>query len=71
MTESPALWLARVTLNDPYPPDIFTPLDANEMVLIQGALRTCRVRNASDRLHASWARHLYWVAQQIEKEQTT
>ncbi len=45
-------------LATPYPEDIFTPLADCEAELIQEALLTCGVRHASDRLHASWARHL-------------
>src|SRR6266403_1157638 len=45
-------------LATPYPEDIFTPLADCEAELIQEALLTSGVRHASDRLHASWARHL-------------
>lgn len=66
---SEALWLARVTLADPYPPDVFTPLTPDEVRTCVEALTACSVRNASDRLHASWARHLYTVAQHTEANQ--
>lgn len=51
--------MARQVLYDPYPPDIFTELSTAEMRIIQYALANCSVRYASERLHASWARHLY------------
>lgn len=68
-TESEALWLARVTLADPYPADVFSELSDDEMKVIQEWLQKCPVRHASDRLHASWARHLYTVAKHTEAQQ--
>ena len=40
-----------------YPAHIFTPLSKGEMETIKATLLGCGVRNASDRLHAAWARH--------------
>lgn len=68
-SESVALWLARVTLMDPYPADIFTELTPEEVKICVAALQASGVRNASDRLHASWARHLYRVAKHVEERQ--
>lgn len=65
---SDALWLARVTLAAPYPPDIFTPLSQDELRICVAALTACNVRNASARLHARWARHLFDVAERIEAD---
>lgn len=44
-------------LNKTYPADLFTPLSRGEMETIKTTLLGCGVRNASDRLHAAWARH--------------
>lgn len=42
-----------------YAADIFPPLTPSEGRQIQLALKNCGVHAASDRLHASWARHLF------------
>jgi len=44
-------------LNKAYPEELFTPLSDGEMETIRTALQGSGVRAASDRLHASWARH--------------
>lgn len=46
-----------VELNEAYPASLFSPLSKGEMETIKAALLGCGVRAASDRLHASWARH--------------
>jgi hypothetical protein len=40
-----------------YTTDLFSPLSNGEMETVKAALLGCGVRNASDRLHAQWARH--------------
>lgn len=44
-------------LGKPYPEDIFKPLTDDELMRIVDKLTTIGVPAASDRLHASWARH--------------
>lgn len=56
--ENRAAWLYRVVLADPCCPPEFAPLTEDEMDRCVAALAGCGVPHASDRLHASWARHL-------------
>jgi hypothetical protein len=63
-----ALWLARVVLLDPYPTKVFTPLTREELLTCVAALQASGVPHASDRLHASWARHLHEVALHYARE---
>jgi len=58
--DSQPLAVVRSHLLDPYPEDVFTPLSDAELGRCVAALRNCGVPAASDRLHAGWARHLFY-----------
>lgn len=63
------LEFARRVLADPYPADIFSELSKDEMKRIQVALAEfSSVPYAIERLHASWARHLYANMQHYAQE---
>lgn len=50
--------LAAIAALDPYPADVWTPLDAAELVAVLAALDTSGVRHARDRSFAHWGRQV-------------
>jgi len=51
-------WLAAATaVEAPYPAHIFTPLEDEEIEVVVKAMNEA-LPNASERMHAHWARHL-------------
>jgi len=50
-------WLdAAGTIEEPYPPEVFTPMTSEETKRAVAAMNAA-VPHASERMHAAWARH--------------
>jgi NAD(P)H-hydrate repair Nnr-like enzyme with NAD(P)H-hydrate epimerase domain len=61
--------VVRTALLDPYPEDIFTPLTDEEIKTLVDAMIGTGIPNPSDRLHAQWSRHMYTVAEHVNRTQ--
>ena len=62
-------WMqAANALEEPYPEDVFTPMTTAEVLDVVKAMNEA-VPHASERMHASWARHWARSLRDIAAEQ--